>query len=63
MNNLPKELDCAFCDGIAKLKTKDIILYVKGIAKQSTQYYYQCDKCNESFTTTESDELTINNIK
>ena len=63
-NNLPKQLDCPFCEnGIADLMQKQTTLYVEGVSKTATKYYYECSTCKETFTTTESDELTVADLE
>lgn len=52
-------IDCAYCEGKAQLqKTEKEINYRKEIYKV-IEHYYKCLECQEEFTTTESDTVTI----
>ncbi len=49
--SIPKLEDYPHCDGISSLHI------------DNNYYYYKCVECKEEFTTTELDDLTLNNIK
>lgn len=52
-------MGCAVCDGIAFLSTDEISHTVEGKTWKGTHWFYKCGKCNEEFTTTESDTLSL----
>ena len=58
------KLDCPVCGYIAQLVTEYNDFYVGKINKKIFFNFtnYQCDSCDESFTTTESDELNLKEI-
>lgn len=56
---MKKIKDCPFCDGIAKLvHENNEFVYRKEVFKV-VEHFYVCEKCNEEFTTTETDSFTI----
>lgn len=57
--SLPEELDCPFCDGTSKLHNKNQPYVFKGVKRNGVLYFYKCEECDESFTTTESDTLSL----
>lgn len=58
------KVDCPVCGDIAQLVTETNDVYVGKINKKIWVNFtnYQCDYCDESFTTTEIDELNLNEI-
>ncbi len=56
---------CPFCtpNEIAWLQSEERTLNVKEEPVTGTCYFYQCTKCGEQFTTTESDTISLNNFK
>lgn len=53
------KIDCPYCDGVAHLKSEiREISYKKGSFPVEA-HYYQCEKCHEEFTTTETDTQTM----
>lgn len=60
-NYLKVTIPCPMeCGGIMKLNRDVINLTIKGDPITHDQYFYHCDKCNESWTTEESDTQTSN---
>ena len=56
----PKEIkECPFCDNTKVLLEKKDYSY-KNYTGQ--WYYYKCDGCSETFTTTESDTISQNGL-
>ena len=57
--NMKKKMECPYCDGMADLKkeAKDLT-YRKEVFKIMA-HYYKCEKCQEQFTTTESDTISL----
>jgi hypothetical protein len=62
IHGLPESHCCPCCDGTAMLCTDSQPLSYKGESFTVTAYYYKCNKCQEEFTTTESDEATLAQI-
>lgn len=58
------KIDCPCCGDIAQLITEYNDVYVGSVNKKVWINFtnYQCDYCDESFTTTEVDELNLNEI-
>jgi transcriptional regulator NrdR family protein len=56
VTKLPPKMSCGLCiNGLAYLHSGTVIY--KG--KPYISFYYKCNRCNEEFTTTESDEETM----
>ncbi len=52
-------IDCPYCDGQAHLqKTANELAFKKELFKV-VEHFYKCDKCEEEFTTTETDAVTL----
>ena len=54
--------DCPFCDKKAKLENSITEKEFKKSKFKIREFYYKCDFCSEEFTTTKSDEITINQV-
>lgn len=61
---MQNKLDCPICGDITQLVTETNDVYVGKINKKIWVKFtnYQCDYCDESFTTTEADELNLSEI-
>lgn len=59
------KIDCVVCGDVAELVSDFNNFYVGRInSKIWVEFFsYQCDACQESFTTTEIDELNLNKIE
>lgn len=59
------KIDCAICGDVAELVSDFNNFYIGRInGKIWVEFFsYQCDACQESFTTTEIDELNLNKIE
>lgn len=56
--------DCPFgCGGKIELKTKHTRFESNGKIYEGDRWVYECTKCQEGFTTTESDTISMNNLK
>jgi len=53
------EVNCPYCDGKASLKVESKQISYKTEPHTITAHYYQCEKCLEEFTTTETDSMTM----
>jgi len=67
-DNLPKDIDCPFCNKISVLSEENRSFVNNHISGNGNLYpihinalIYRCD-CGESFTTTESDTITLKRI-
>lgn len=58
---MKKRVECPYCnDGIANLKNKPKTLETaKGKFLVKVYYFYECEICNEEFTTTQSDTESL----
>jgi hypothetical protein len=54
VQDLEREKPCAFCDGAAKLRLEPITVNHKSENHVIDQWFYECQKCNQEFETTES---------
>jgi transcriptional regulator NrdR family protein len=56
-----KELKCPICGKPMKIviSNQEHINQVSKILKKYKYYQYQCETCNEKYTTTESDTLSL----
>jgi hypothetical protein len=59
------KINCAICGDVAELKSIFDDFFVGKINKKIhvNFYSYQCDACEESFTTNKIDQLNLNNIE
>lgn len=55
-------MECAFCDGDAKLQIEDAKIVYRKEAFKIHKSFYKCAKCKEQFTTNELDEVNINQV-
>ena len=62
---MKNKIDCAVCGDVAELVSDINDVYGGKINKKIWVKFfsYQCDDCEESFTTTEVDELNLSNIE
>lgn len=56
---MKKIFECPYCPGKAILNKKPIELHFRKEAFTVISHFYTCSSCNEEFTTTETDELSI----
>jgi DNA-directed RNA polymerase subunit RPC12/RpoP len=57
---IKKQIACPYgCNEDALLKKRPQIVKHKGLEKIIELYYYECKKCNGSFTTTQSDTISL----
>ncbi len=59
---MKKNMECAYCDGIAELKTEKKEIEFRKEKFAIHQLFYRCLKCGEEFTTNEVDLLTTEQI-
>ncbi len=52
-------IECPYCDGTAVLQKKAGELTYRKEVFKVIEHFYQCEKCHETFTTTESDTITL----
>ncbi len=50
------------CSGTAQYTTVIEEVVYKNTKIKSNHHFYKCDKCQTEFTTTESDNLTVNEV-
>lgn len=62
---MKNKITCAVCGDVAELVSDINDFYVGKINKKIwvNFFSYQCDACEESFTTTEVDELNLSKIE
>ena len=53
---------CALCDGTAHLKEEERDFKFRGEDLKVAELFYKCDKCEQEFTTSATDEITIGRI-
>lgn len=58
-HNLPTQLPCPFCDGMAPLKKSTYTHLSERQNRRLTHYFYRCENCKKEFSTTESDQQTL----
>jgi putative zinc finger/helix-turn-helix YgiT family protein len=58
-HHMNTKIECPYCDGTALLRYEDREILYKKEPFQVKAHFYQCEKCREEFTTTESDTLTM----
>lgn len=54
--------NCPFCNKRAKLESCNTVKEFKKEKFKLREFYYKCDSCGEEFTTTKTDEVTINQV-
>jgi len=59
---MEKQIPCSLCEGTMNLKEEKTTLTVKDENVEAITYYYECDKCKEQETTTESDTKSLSNM-
>lgn len=59
---MKQERDCPFCEGIAEHKSSVTEKEFRKEKFKIREFYYKCKNCNEEFTSTRTDELTINQV-
>ena len=60
---MKKKLECPYCDGIANLqKEASELRYRKDVFK-IVAHFYKCENCEEEFTTTEADDVSLNQAR
>ena len=60
---MKSNIECPYCEGIAAIKTvPEEIAYKKGKFNVKANFY-KCEKCQEEFTTTETDTFTMEQVK
>lgn len=52
-------IECAYCDGKAQLQKENRVLKYRKEDFNVIEHFYKCNSCNEEFTTTESDTVTL----
>ncbi len=57
-----KSVSCPFCEGKAELHIEQKIRTFRKEEFQIFDYYYKCKNCDKQFTTTEIDELNVNQV-
>lgn len=57
-----KQIDCPFCEAEVPVMIDNIVITYKGVAHHLDMFFYRCNKCHQSFTTTETDKLTLGQI-
>ena len=56
---MKKKIECPYCDGFANLhKEAKELTYRKDVFKVIA-HFYKCEKCDEEFTTTEADNISL----
>lgn len=58
LKDLPKTLECPYCDGVSGLIEVDEQFLSSRISNKR-YYLYKCNKCDEGFTTTNSDTVSM----
>lgn len=59
---MKKIMECAYCDGQAELKGEKKEREFRKEKFTVFEHYYHCENCNREFTTTETDELDVQQI-
>jgi len=57
--NMKQRIECPYCDGQAVLKREARELTYRKEEFKIVAHFYQCEKCREEFTTTESDTISL----
>lgn len=53
------KIECPYCDGMAVLKKQPKELTYRKEMFKIIEHFYKCEKCNEEFTTTETDTISL----
>ncbi|MBK7883908.1 MAG: hypothetical protein IPJ81_08950 [Chitinophagaceae bacterium] len=56
---MKKVIECPYCDGYANLEKQTKELSYRKELFKVIEHFYKCNKCNEEFTTTETDTVTL----
>lgn len=56
---MKKNLECPYCDGQATLCRESRILSYRKEEFKVMAHFYKCNKCEEEFTTTDADEISL----
>jgi putative zinc finger/helix-turn-helix YgiT family protein len=56
---MKQTLECPYCEGQASIRIQKKTVEYRKENFDIAEYYYECDKCNEEFTTTEIDHVTL----
>ena len=56
---MKEKIECPYCDGQATLERESKSLNFRKEQFYVEAHYYKCNKCNEEFTTTASDTITL----
>ncbi len=59
---MKSKIDCPYCEGTANIKHHLQEIIYKKEAFQINAHFYLCENCAEEFTTTETDELSMNQV-
>lgn len=57
--NMKQKIECPYCDGKANLKKAAKQLVYRKETFKIIAHFYRCEKCNEEFSTTESDTISL----
>jgi uncharacterized phage-associated protein len=57
--NMKKTIDCPYCDGSANLHKEAKELTYRKEVYGIVAHFYRCEKCEEEFTTTEADNISL----
>ncbi len=56
---MKKRIECPYCEGYANLQKEPRELKYRKEVFKIVAHYYKCEKCEEEFTTTESDTISL----
>lgn len=56
---MKQKIECPYCDGTANLQKEAKELNYRKDAFKIVAHFYKCEKCNEEFTTTEADTISL----
>lgn len=59
---MENKMKCAFCDSIAKLHIEQSKIVYRKEEFKIHKHFFRCEKCNQQFTTTEIDNLNIEQV-
>jgi transcriptional regulator NrdR family protein len=57
--NIKQRIECPFCDGMASMQKEARELIYRKKPVQIIAHFYRCEKCEEEFTTTETDTISL----
>jgi putative zinc finger/helix-turn-helix YgiT family protein len=60
--NMKKKIECPYCDGIANLHREAKEITYRKEAFKIIAHFYKCEKCQEEFTTTEADAISLTQV-